>query len=202
MQITKAFCVAVVSFLSIGCSSMQLYYIKDAKMIALSESNKENFAKNRPESVRLLLNGHYVKSGDSLVLIVRRFDKGRAFTVDDEIYEKITIEIKNYTLGKPIKLDSPDIHFYYSSGSSGFVSKGHGVYSTTGSGNIVVNKVDKDTIAVEFNLTILAEPAGLFPFEGRKVQVQDLLSFKEKQLSDLSPWLGIPDPAMGKEVYP
>jgi len=181
---------------------MQLYYVKNAKMIAFSESEKNTFTGNRPEPAKLLLNGHYVKSGDSLVLLIRRFDKGSVFTLDDEIYEKLTIEIKNYTLGEPIKLGSPDIHFYYSSGSSGFIYKGHGVYSTSGSGNIIVKKVERNTIVVELDFTIWAEPAGPFPFEGRKVQVDGSLSFKEKQVADLTPWLGVPALSLGKEVYP
>ncbi len=202
MQLIKAFCVAVVFFLLTGCPTMQLYCVKDAKMIVFSESNRETFTGNRPESVKLLLNGHYIKSGDSLVLLIRRFDKGGVFTIDDEIYEKLTIEIKNYTLGEPVRLASSDIQFYYSSGSSGFISKGHGIYSTSGSGNIVVRKVEKNTIVVELDLTIWTEPAGPFPFKGSKVQMQDLLLFKEKQLADLTPWLGIPDSSFGKEVYP
>lgn len=202
MQLIKLFYIAVAFLLLSGCSTMQLYYVKDANMISFSESNKKAFNRNRPEPARLLLNGHYVQSGNDLVLLIRKFDKGNIFTVDDETYEKLTIEIKSYTLGEPIQLDSPDIRFYYSSGSSGFVSKGHGVYSASGSGSVVVKKVEKNTIVVDLNLVIWAEPAGPFPFKGRKVQMQGSFSFKEKQLSDLSPWLGVPNPSLGKEVYP
>jgi len=68
--------------------------------------------------------------------------------------------------------------------------------------NITVKKIKKNIVAVELDLEIWTEPAGPFPFEGRKVQVQELLSFKEKQLDDLSFWLGVPAPSVGKEVYP
>lgn len=181
---------------------MKFYYIKEANMIAFPESKGDAFSGNRPKSAKLLLNGHYVKAGDSLVLLIRRFDNGCVFTVDDETYEKLTIEIKNYTLGVPIQLGSNDIRFYYSSGSSAFVSKGHGVYSATGSGNVVVNKVEKNRIFVDLDLTILTEPSGTFPFKGREVKIQGSFPFKEKLLPDLSPWLGVPDPSLGKEVYP
>ena len=63
----------------------------------------ESFTTNRTESVKRLLNGHYIKSGNNIVLLVRKFDKGGAFTIDDETYEKITVEIKDYSIGEPIR---------------------------------------------------------------------------------------------------
>lgn len=149
-----------------------------------------------------MLNGHYVTSGNNLVLLIRKFDIGSFFTIDDESYEKLTIEIKNYTVGVPIKFDSPDIHFYYSRGSCGFVYKGQGVYSTSGSGNLIIKKVEKDNIVVELDFTSWAEPAGSFPLKGKKIQVHDLLLFKEKKIAELTPWLGIPGSSFGEEVYP
>ncbi len=202
MQLINLFCVVITSFIFIGCSNMSLYYVKDAKINIFSENDKKTIAGNRQESSKLLLNGHYIKPGNNLVLLVRRFDKGSIFTVDDESYEKLTVEIKNYTFDKPIKLSSPDVRFYYSNGSSGFVSKGHGVYSASGSGSIIVKKNKMNKIAVELNLIILAKPAGAFPFEGRTVKIQELLIFKEIQIAGLTPWLGVPGLSLGEEVYP
>jgi len=181
---------------------MQLYYVKDAKLISFADVDESAFFGKRPEPTKLLLNGHYVTSGNNLVLLIRRYDKGNLFTIDDESYEKLTIEIKKYTVDIPIKFDSPEIHFYYSSGSCGFVSKGHGVYSTSGSGNLIIKKVEEDNIVVKLDFTSWAEPAGSFPFEGKKIKVQGLLSFKEKKVANLTPWLGVPDSSSGKEVYP
>lgn len=203
MRLIKCFCAVAVLFLTVGCSGTQLYYVKKARIVASSEENhEETYVKNRPESAKLLLNGHYVKTGDCLVLLFRKFNKGHLFTVDDETYEKLTIEIKNFTVGKSIGIDSHNVRFFYSSGSSSFLSKGHGVYSTSGAGNIVISKIEKNRITVELNLELWAKPAGPFPFEGRKVKLMGSFSFKEKQLVDLSPWLGVPDASMGKEVYP
>lgn len=195
-------CIVFVSAILIGCSDMQLYYLKDANMVTLAESNIEPITRNRPEDTKLLLNGHYVKSGDGLVLLLRRFEKGKTFTVDDETFEKLTIEIKGYTLDEPIRLDSPNIRFYYSSGSSGFISKGHGVYAKSATGHIVVKAVEKGSIIVGLDLTFWAEPAGPFPFEGREVKMKDEFIFTEKQLVGLSHWIGVPAKSFGEEVYP
>lgn len=171
-------------------------------MVTFAESNVEPITKNRPEAAKLLLNGHYVKSGDSLVLLVRKFNKGKAFTVDDESFVKLTIEIKKYTLGEALSLESSKIQLYYSSGSSGFVSKGHGVYATSATGTVVVQQKNKGSIKVGLNFTCRAEPAGAFPFESREVRVEGDFVFKEKQLGELSHWIGIPAQSFGKEVYP
>lgn len=185
-----------------GCSAMQYYYIQDAKLAQSSDSEEIPFVGNRKESINLLLNGHYIKAGNSLVLLIRKFDKGSLFSVDDETYEKLTIEIKKYEVGVPMSLNSSNIKTYYSSGSSGFVRKGHGVYADLGKGNITIKKINKNKIVAELDFTARAEPTGVFPHEGRTVVIQDSFVFNEKRIADLTPWLGIPDASLGKEVYP
>lgn len=201
MQVAAALCIGL-SLLLIGCSTVNLYYVERAQMIPYSEVDKGSFTSIRPEPAKLLLNGHYVSTGKNLVLLIRQFDKGSPLTIDDEIYEKLTIEIKDYTVGVPMKFDSPDMRFYYSSGSSGHVTRGHGIYATSGSGTLVIKAVEKNRIVVDLDLTMWATPAGAFPFEGRNVHVRELLSFEKKEIAELTPWLGIPDSSLGKEVYP
>ena len=82
------------------------------------------------------------------------------------------------------------------------MSKGHGVYSTSGKGNLIIKKVEKNLIEVKVDLIIVTEPAGPFPFEGREVHIQETFSFKKKKLNELTPWLGMPSLSLGKEVYP
>jgi hypothetical protein len=134
--------------------------------------------------------------------LIRKFDKGKLFTIDDETYEKLTIEIRNLKIGVPITLGSGDIRFYYSTGSCGFIYKGHGLYSTDGSGEITINKVKKNKILANIDLSIVANPAGTFPFEGKRIQIRETLIFDEIRITDLTPWLGVPNPSLGKEVYP
>jgi len=149
-----------------------------------------------------LLSGHYVEADDNLVLLIRSFDRGSFFSIDDEGYEKLSIEIKSYRIGEPIYLNSPDISFYYSRGSSAFINKGHGVYSASGSGEIIIKRKEKNRLIVKIDLSLNAEPAGAYPFEAEKVEIKGEYIFIEKQVSELTPWLGMPDPSLGKEVYP
>jgi len=189
-------------FLAIGCSSTHTYYIKGAKLVDNKENEEAKFLRERTEPVRLLLNGHYIKSGDYLVILVRKFDRGNLLAIDDEGYEKLTIEIKRYMIDTPISLDSGDVDFYYSSGSSGFVSRGHGVYATHGTGEITIKDIGRNELLIKMDISLLAKPAGSFPFEERTVHIKEELVVKEMTINRLTPWLGVADPSPGKEVYP
>ena len=192
------------SLLIFSCSTRSFFYVNDAKMLSISERNELIDNKNRSEPIKLLLNGHYIESGKNLVLLIRKFDVGKRTAIDDEYFEKLTIEIKKYELGKPIKLESPDIQLYYSEGPSGFIYKGHGYYSTCGSGYIIINKTNTNTLVAEINITTMAKSAGVFPSppEGWEVNFKGKYSFKEIKISKLTPWLGVPDSSYSKEVYP
>lgn len=189
------------SFLLVGCSQTQLIYLRDAELAGSIETPEYAFLKNRPEGVKLLLNGHYVKSGTNLVLLMRKFDKGKLFTIDDETYEKLTIEIKNLKIGIPIILGSDDISFHYSKGSIAFIDKGAGVYSTDGTGRITIKDIEGNKIVADIDISVSAKSAGVFPFE-RSISIMGTFVFSEKRVSDLTPWLGIPNPSLGREVYP
>jgi len=194
-------CVIFVVLLT-SCSTTQRYYVKNAEMIPFSESDRGDLTGNRSEAVKHLLNGHYIRSGENLVLLIRKFDKGSTFAIDDESFEKLTIEIRKYTIGVPIALDSPDITLYYSRGGSGWIYKGQGVYSTSASGSLIIRRMERNRLIAEIDMTTWAEPAGEFPFKGREIHIRDVMSFTEKNVSGLTPWTGTPDGDVGHEVYP
>lgn len=202
MQFVKILIIHFLFIFTFGCSNLSLVYLQDAKMINTSKSENLSIAKNRPEPVKRLLNGHYIESGDSLVFLIRKFDQGKIFSIDDEYFEKLTIEVKNYSIGQPIKIGSSDVSFFYSEGNSGYIYKGHGLYSITGSGQIIINKVGRNTIIAKIDMVISTEPAGIYPPRGRKIEIKDRLIFKEKKIEELTPWLAAPHSSFGKEVYP
>jgi len=195
--------IAIALFL-VGCSRMQesYYYLKGAELAKSHQWPEHAFLKSRPEPVGLMLNGHYVKTGNNLVLLIRRFDRGEFFTLDDEIYEKLTIEIRRFDIGVPIRLGSSDIDFYYSRGSSGFAYRGHGFYSTSGSGALTIKQIEQDKITAAMDFSILAKATGAFADQEKTIHIVDTLVFEEKSVGELTPWLGLPSPSIGKEVYP
>ncbi|MBU2628102.1 MAG: hypothetical protein KKE61_05765, partial [Proteobacteria bacterium] len=145
MQSVKIFIFFTMLSLLMGCSSLSLNYVKNAEIVDISQADEFVITSKRSESTKLLLNGHYVKSGESLVFLIRRFEKGNLFVFDDESFEKLTIEIKNYKIGKPIKFGSTVVKFYYSRGNSPFIYKGHGLYSSHGTGYLIIKKQNKNS---------------------------------------------------------
>lgn len=193
--------VFVFSLLLIGCSQTQLIYLKDAELARSIETPEHRFLKNRPEGGKLLLNRHYVKSGNNLVLLIRKFNRGSLFTTDSATYEKLTIEIKRFKIGIPLILGSDHVSFYYSKGNIAFIYKGAGMYSTDGLGSITIKDIGENKIAADIDILVSARSAGVFPF-GKSIQIRGTFVFSEKKINDLTPWLGIPDPSFGREVYP
>jgi hypothetical protein len=120
---------------SFGCTNTSLYYLEEGKLIDRSQAMGL-----RDRAIERLLSGHYIESGDKLILLIRKFDKGDSHAVDDETYEKTTLEIENYDDGRTIQIGSPDVKFYYSSGASAFISRGSGVFSSEALGTIAIEK--------------------------------------------------------------
>lgn len=198
----KHYIVIIIIAMLCGCSKSDLVYVEHAKLHKLDVNGDLGFVKGRTKEVNLLLSGHYVEPGNDLVLLMRHFCGGDLFAIDDETYEKISIEINDYKIGIPIMLNSDAIRFYYSSGSSGFAYKGHGVYSSTGVGEITIDDINKEGLKVKFNITVLARPAGIFPSKSKEVKINGIYLFRKVNIEELSPWLGTLAPSVGKEVYP
>jgi hypothetical protein len=202
MQLIKLIFLLSLSVLFFGCLTTQYYYIKSAKLYGSTGNESRPFTEDREEPIRLLLNGHHIKAGSYLILLIRKFDRGSLFSIDDETYEKLTIVLKNFNIDEPIDFNSSSVQIYYSRGSSGFVRKGHGVYADSGKGTITIRKIDINKVIAEIDFKTTAKPAGAFPFESQQIEIQDSFTFSEIEVAGLTPWLGTPSPDIGKEVYP
>jgi hypothetical protein len=192
----------VLFFSIFGCSRTHLFHINGARLFEHGELEKEPFLAKRSDGAKTLLSGHYIRPGNNLVILIRKFDPGSPVAIDDETFEKLTIEIKKTSVGSPIDASSSGIRISYSTGASAFIGKGHGLHSTEVSGQVVITEIDKHRLKVKLKLLIMTEPAGAFPFEGRTVQVNEEYTTHEIAIGELTPWLGIPSDPIGKEVYP
>jgi hypothetical protein len=184
---------------SFGCTNTSLYYLEEGKLIDRSQAMGL-----RDRAIERLLSGHYIESGDKLILLIRKFDKGDSHAVDDEPYEKITLEIGNYDDGGTIQIGSPDVKFYYSSGASAFISRGSGVFSSEALGTIAIEKKNANHLRVKLDIVILAKPAreGTALIKERTVTLKEEYVLKKISLGGLTPWLGMRHPSYYREVYP
>ena len=186
----------------LGCSNTYLFHINGAMVLEQREIEKEPVFANRSAGAKALLRGHYVGPGNNLVILIRRFDPGSPLAIDDETFEKLTIEINKANIGTPIDANSSEMKISYSTGAAAFVAKGHGVHSTLVSGHAVIRENNKGKLKVKLNLLIKTEPAGSFPFEGRTVRIDEEYTSHEISIEDLTPWLGKPSDSIAEEVYP
>jgi hypothetical protein len=185
--------------LTIACANTNFYYLEGGELIDRCQG-----VSNRNHAIERLLAGHYIESGDKLILLVRKFDKGKLDAIDDETYEKITLEIQSYNEGKPMQMSSPHVKFYYSSGASAFISRGSGVFSSEAFGTIVIEKKEKSRLRVKLDILILTKPAreGTVLIKERSVAIKEDYVLKKISLWQLTPWLGVRHPPYYKEVYP
>lgn len=135
----------------IGCTNNYLY-IRNAKI-----TDNIDYSQETDEEIKgriQLLSGHYIDKGNNLVLLVRESDIGSFFTIDDEKYTKISIEIEDCQYGVPIQMESDKIKkFEYSSGNCGFILNGYGVYSNQGHGIITIFDIDNSKLKVKFDIS-------------------------------------------------
>jgi len=202
MQIAKCTLLVMLFFSIFGCSGTQMFHINKARLFEHGEMEKELFLAERSDGAKTLLSGNYIRPGDNLVILIRKFDPGSPVAIDDETFEKLTVEIKKAAMGSPIEASSSGIRIFYSTGASAFINKAHGLRSTDVSGQVEIIEIDKHRLKVKLNLLIMTEPTGDFPFEGRTVQVNEEYTTHEIAVEELTPWLGIPSDSIGKEVYP
>ena len=200
MSIKKV--VIVIFILLTGCSKSHFFYIEHAKMDSLFYEETNNSVKNRPIPAKLLLDGHYIREGNSVVLLLRKFNVGDLFTIDDEYFEKLTIEIKKFKIGIPIPIGSEDIKIYYSKGGSGWVSRGAGVYSSSGFGSITILKLDKFRLIALIDISLKTRNALTSPVEEGEKRFHSKFVFHKMEIDELTPWLGIPGKSAGSEAYP
>ena len=202
MQIAKLVGLCIIYVFIVGCSTTDYYFVVNAELVKPEISGNNIYFDGGNIPAALLLNGHHVRPGSRTVLLIRRFDIGGVLTTDDENYEKISIEINNYSIGVPVAINSTDVFIYYSTGSSGYIYKGHGVYAHSGLGKVTIQSASSTEITAEILFTGSARPAGDFPFEEETIRIHDTVVFKKREFSDLTPWLGTPGKSIGNEVYP
>ena len=213
MHIYKFITAIIVFVLLNGCSKTQIYYIKNASLPLSSEqtfvvenndfSFYEKYENDKKKNRELLLGGHYIKEGKNIVLLIRKWKAGKIYIIDDEWYEKLTIEIKDYQIGIPIIIPSDQAKLYYSKGGSAWIDHGAGFYSSDATGEILLSKISERNLIVKINISLKAKSADSLQKKQKiRAKFEGEYSFSKILLSDLTPWLGMPDPPLYTGGYP
>jgi len=192
------FVIILLCFVLSNCNKVDYYFIPDAK---IKQNIQTDYGRNNDTS--MLLTGHYIESGTNTVLIIRKYDKGSIFSVDDEIFQKLTIQLDEFEIGTPISASTSGLLINYSKGVSGQIRRGDGRYSTSTRGSLTVMKQVENKMEVKIDLQFEVIPTEAFSILGPiNENINGYYVFKKIKIDDLTPWLGTPGETPGKEVYP
>lgn len=199
----KSLLLVLIPLVVVGCSERtDLCFVTDATMGSDEVVEENEYIKNRRKGVQLLLNGHYISSGANLVLLVRKWHRGAM--LDTAGFEKLTVEIKAYESGVPIRMDSGYVRLYYSTGGSPWSYGIPGTYASKATGTIAITDLRSGKLRVSLDISVLRKPNGILPgiSEERKLEIREDYRLRRVPIDRLTPWLGVPDISIFKEVYP
>lgn len=190
-----------------GCASSSGFYIEHAELARTisaptRRADPADLAEWRSEPVRRLLSGHYVKQGESLVVLIRRFDSGDFFATDTQVFEKLSIELPAEPLGKVVPVNAEGVKLYYSRGSSAFAKSGYGAYGTEGWGTVVIERCSESKLRAKLDMDIKVQSAREdVLLQGETVRIHGSYTLDRITLDDITPWLGAPG-ALDDETTP
>ena len=93
------------------------YVIKEAQMRGLLPTDRETFTGPRWGAGQILAEGHTIEPGKYFVIRIQTYDNPEVYYVDEEQFDKLTLEVRNYHGSGTYQLPSDDVRGFYSQGS-------------------------------------------------------------------------------------
>ncbi len=123
------------------------YVIKEAQMRGLLPTDRETFTGPRWGAGQILAEGHKVEPGKYFVIRIQTYDDPEVYYADEEQFDKLTLEIRNYHGSGTYQLPSDDARGFYSEGSQVW---GLGDYSEGLQGTIQIEDSGPDHTGPHF----------------------------------------------------
>jgi len=136
-----------------------------------------------------------IAKGKCLVLSKRTLDAGEAKCGDDEVFEKLTIEIPKPKVGKTLRSENGDFRVFYCKGACSWAPAFGDHYSTGCSGTVrlVSKDVPPETYRAQLDLRITCTYCRYGKTFKMKVPIKKTMTFRRLDHSQLNPWLGEPN---------
>lgn len=210
MRIVNLF-LCLIAFTFFGCAKTQSLYIRNGKMWDnIKKSNHETMSNQsvndeyqlvKEKCKNLLLGGHYIISGEKLLILIRKWNPGKLFVVDDEYYEKLTIEIGDINIRGQIDINDGGIKLFYSKGGSSWIHQCAGIYSSEGRGKVTIMNTKKNELKAFIDIKLVPLSADQFEVQ-KEIHIDEKYTLKEISVKDLTPWLGLQNPPLYTGGYP
>ena len=117
------------------------YIIKEARMRGLLPSDRETFTGPRWGAGQILTEGHTIEPGKYFVIRIQSDYDPEVYYEDEEQFDTLTLEIRNYHGSGTYRLASDEVRGFYSQGSQAW---GLGEYSEGLQGTITIEASGPD----------------------------------------------------------
>lgn len=184
----RLLCLAIAA--TSGCTTTSRHYVRDAQIAPSSHGD-----------------GNWIEPGSSTVLLFREYDPGDHFTIDDEKFEKLTVELPHVRTGDRFRLGGEGVRVLLTEGASGWAPGGGYCVASTGTGEVAIveHSESRGVLVARLALVLNCESRDrVWKFPVRQVRVDGEYPFRAIAYDDLTPWLGR-DAATGHggfAVYP
>lgn len=169
-------CPAVV----VGCASTHdLYFIKGARVADASPVVENPDLEDRQDGQ------HRIEADSKVVLLMRDWERGDWFNMEDQEYRKLTVELPAVTNGQTFDAQTPGVAIFYSEGRTGWMWQRCG--GTVASGTIAIGSYSDRTLDATLALVITCEPATQ-KMPRRNVAVNGHFRFDRMSIEELGPW--------------
>lgn len=123
------------------------HVIKDAQMRGLLPNDHEIFTGPRWGAGQILAEGHHIRPGQYYVIRIQTYEDPETAYVDEEQFEKLTLEIRHFHGSGVYPLPADDARGFYSHGSQIW---GLGEYSEALTGTVTISASDPKVVGPTF----------------------------------------------------
>ncbi len=179
-----------ISALFARTTGQRLYYVEGAQLSLLPSQGKRQDSGWNPQACqRILQESHSLSRGEKLVLVLRKWDRVSIWREDDDTYEDLSIEIDKPEFGPPIPIGALNVQFRYSAGRTNGVDRCEGVFSTVGSGYLILSQGQIGRLTAELDLNLQPQDVGTFTARD-SVSIRSSFTFDAVSLEFLQAGLG------------
>ena len=144
--------------------------------------------------------GHRIGAGSGMVMAYRWYSPGRIFIIDDEEFEKVTIELLDTLWTAPQRLTlgvGAPVTVRYTKGSASWPITA--CYGTASSG--VVEILARRPRRIQVSVVAEIEPVKMMGRPCESVRFERKITFRRLPEEELTPWLGTPGDISSDETY-
>jgi hypothetical protein len=170
-----------------ACAHNFDYYLTDARI---------------GDNTQSLLEGHHIEPGKDTVLLIRNWSPGSLLAIDDEVYEKLSLQLPEVRRGLHYDINQPGVRYSYSEGASAWVHRRGGAYAYGAEGSIDIIEVTAQDITARLDLTFHLYNMFREERSTRPVHLTGLHTFTRIGHDQLTPWIGAAGEYPGQEAYP